>query len=112
MSSLSAPRWVHEALVLLGRETGPYTIDAIVAAIGQADGPEHRLDAPGMDTAAALHRQMFFDVLSDAGGLAGSVRAVDGYQHPVLGRPVDELGHPVDVVHTSMLPCQHSQQHQ
>ena len=67
VSSLSAPRWVYEALVLLGRETGPHTIDAIVAAIGRADGPEHRLDAPGMDTAAALHRQMFFDVLSDAG---------------------------------------------
>ena len=44
--------------------------------------------------------------------LASGIRPVDSHEHAVLEQLVDELGHPVDVVHTSMLPSQHSQQHQ
>ena len=44
--------------------------------------------------------------------LASGIRAVDGYENPVPGLPVDELDHPVDDVHTGMLPGQHRQQHQ
>lgn len=62
---LSERRWVHEALSLLGRDTGAQTVEAILSAISAADGPRHRLDAPGMDTDAALHRRTFFDVLTE-----------------------------------------------
>jgi len=67
VSGLSKQRWVQEALALLGREAGLQTVEGVLAAIAQADGPEHRLDAPGMDTDAALHRRSFFGVLQDAG---------------------------------------------
>jgi len=67
VSGLSERGWVHEALTLLDREAGPQTVEAVLAAIVEADGPEHRLDATGMDTDAALHRRTFFGVLEDAG---------------------------------------------
>ena len=67
VSSLSERQWVQEALLLLGRGADPRTVDDVLAAIVAADGPQHRLDAPGMDTDAALHRRTFFDVLADTG---------------------------------------------
>jgi FMN phosphatase YigB (HAD superfamily) len=67
VSGLSERRWVHKALALLEREADPEAVVAVLAAIVEADGPEHRLDAPGMDTDAALHRRTFFGVLEDAG---------------------------------------------
>jgi len=65
VSGLSERQWVQEALALLGRETDTRTVEDVLGAIGVADGPQHRLDAPGMDTDARLHRQMFFDVFAD-----------------------------------------------
>lgn len=56
---------MQQALLLLGREMDTRTVDDVLAAIVAADGPQHRLDAVGMDTDAALHRQTFFDVLTD-----------------------------------------------
>lgn len=67
VSSLSERRWVQEALLLLGREAHTGTVEDVLAAVVAADGPQHRLDAPGMDTDAALHRRTFFAVLADAG---------------------------------------------
>ena len=67
VSSLSERQWVQEALLRLGRGADPRTVDDVLAAIVAADGPQHRLDAPGMDTDAALHRRTFFDVLADTG---------------------------------------------
>lgn len=67
VSSLSEREWVREALLLLGRAADTRTLDQVLAAIVAADGPQHRLDASGMDTDAALHRQTFFDVLADTG---------------------------------------------
>lgn len=67
VSSLSERQWVQEALLLLAREADARTVEQVVAAIVVADGPQHRLDAPGMDADAALHRRTFFDVLPDTG---------------------------------------------
>lgn len=67
VTTLSERSWAHEALALLGRPTDLDTVDRVVAAIVAADGPEHRLDAPGMDTDAVRHRRTFFEVLGDAG---------------------------------------------
>jgi len=64
VSNLSEREWVQEALSLLGREADTETVDEVVAEMVEADGPQHRLDAPGMDTDAALHRRIFFDVLA------------------------------------------------
>jgi phosphoglycolate phosphatase-like HAD superfamily hydrolase len=64
VSSLSERARVQQSLLLLGREADTSTVDDVLAEIVAADGPQHRLDAPGMDTDAALHRQTFFDVLT------------------------------------------------
>lgn len=65
VSSLSERHWVQEALSLLGRAAEMQTVEDILAAIVAADGPQHRLDAPGMDEDAALHRRTFFNVLAE-----------------------------------------------
>jgi FMN phosphatase YigB (HAD superfamily) len=67
VSGLSGRRLVHEALVLLGRQADAATVEGVLAAIVAADGPQHRLDAPGMDTDAGLHRRTYLGVLTDAG---------------------------------------------
>lgn len=56
VSNLLERQWVQEALLLLGREADTQTVEDALAAIVVADGPQHRLDAPGMDTDAALRR--------------------------------------------------------
>lgn len=67
VSSLSERQWVQEALLLLGREADRRTVEDVVAAIVVADGPTRRLDAPGMDTDAVLHRRAFLDVIAGTG---------------------------------------------
>jgi len=67
VSTLSGRRWVREALTLLGREADTQTVEAALSAIVEANEPQNRLDSPGMDTDAALHRRTFCRVLADAG---------------------------------------------
>jgi len=67
VSVLSNAAWVRESLVLLGREARPDAVHGILSAILQANGPQNRLDAPGIDTSADLHRRTFMAVLDDAG---------------------------------------------
>ena len=59
--------WVERALTALGRRADRAAVDGIVSAIERANGPENRLDAPGVDCDAALHRRTYLDVLADAG---------------------------------------------
>ena len=65
--NLTDVEWVTRALTALGREADRATVEAIASAIAQANGPGNRLDAPGVDCDAALHRRTFLDVLTDAG---------------------------------------------
>jgi FMN phosphatase YigB (HAD superfamily) len=65
--NLTDAEWVARALTALGREADDATVEAIVSAIARANGPGNRLDAPGVDCDAALHRRTFLDVLTDAG---------------------------------------------
>ncbi len=59
--------WVGDALRRLGREEAADIVADVAARIEQANGPEDRMDAPGLDTDAARHRTAFMDVFSDAG---------------------------------------------
>lgn len=71
---------VRLALTRLGRGADPQAVGQVVAAVAAADGPEHRLDAPGMDADAAVHRSTFLAVLADAGldrPLAEALHAVE-----------------------------------
>lgn len=59
--------WITRALSALGRDTERGAVEEIASAIARANGAENRLDAPGVDCDAALHRRTFLDVLADAG---------------------------------------------
>jgi len=65
--NLTEIEWVERALAALGREVVGAAVEGITSAIARANGPENRLDAPGVDCDAALHRRTFLDVLADAG---------------------------------------------
>lgn len=67
VTTLGERDWVEQALLALGRERSRAVIDGVVAAIQRADGAENRLDAPGVDSDAALHRRTYLDVFADAG---------------------------------------------
>ncbi len=45
----------------------PSAVERILKAITMANGDEDRLDAPGVDSDAALHQQTFMSVFADAG---------------------------------------------
>jgi FMN phosphatase YigB (HAD superfamily) len=78
--NLTDVEWVGRALIALGREPDPATVEGIASAISRANGPENRLDGPGVDCDAALHRRTFLDVLTDAGldpALVDSLYAVE-----------------------------------
>lgn len=59
--------WVADAFQRAGVVPSRQEIDAVVDAITKADGPEGRLDAPGLDADAGLHHSVFMQVFEDAG---------------------------------------------
>ena len=92
--TLTDAEWVARALTALGRGADGATVQGIASAIARANGPGNRLDAPGVDCDAALHRRTFSDVLTDAGldpELVGSLYAVesDPRNNPFAGDVVD-----------------------
>ncbi|MBJ7452021.1 MAG: HAD family hydrolase [Blastococcus sp.] len=92
--NLTDVEWVGRALTALGRETDPAVVAEIASAIARANGAENRLDAPGVDCDAALHRRAFLDVLTDAGldpELVESLYAVesDPRNNPFAGDVAD-----------------------
>jgi len=78
VTTLSEEEWVAEALARLGRDHAE--LPDVVAAIAAANGPDDRLDAPGVDSDADLHRRTYLGVLADAGlddDLAAALYAVE-----------------------------------
>jgi len=67
VTTLGERDWVEQALLALGRERSRAFVDGIVAAIERANGAGDRLDGPGVDSDAALHRRTYLDVFADAG---------------------------------------------
>jgi FMN phosphatase YigB (HAD superfamily) len=64
----------------IGRPTTESEISDVLSAIAAANGEEDRLDSPGMDTDAALHRSIAIHVYRDAGleeSLCEALYAVD-----------------------------------
>lgn len=80
VTTLTESEWVEHALVSLGREASPGAIESIVSAMADANGEEDRLDGPGVDSDAALHRETYLSVFAEAGLdplLAESLYAVE-----------------------------------
>ena len=63
----SDSEWVADALRRLARPAGPGAVADVLAAVVRANGEQDRLDGPGVDSDAALHRATYLDVLADAG---------------------------------------------
>ncbi|SDE17426.1 haloacid dehalogenase superfamily, subfamily IA, variant 3 with third motif having DD or ED [Blastococcus fimeti] len=67
VTTLTERDWVEHALLALGRERSGPVVEGVVAAIARANGADDRLDGPGVDSDAALHRRTYLDVFADAG---------------------------------------------
>jgi HAD superfamily hydrolase (TIGR01509 family) len=98
VTTLSDAQWVQEALTRLGRDTAR-TSD-VVTAIVAANGPEDRLDGPGVDSDAELHRRTYRQVLAEAGlddELADALYAVESDLS--LNRFADDVAGTLAVLH-------------
>jgi HAD superfamily hydrolase (TIGR01509 family) len=76
----SPTAWVGAALRRIGRDDGPAPVARTWAAIEEAAGDPDRLDAPGVDCDAVVHRDTYFGVFADAGldaELADALYAVE-----------------------------------
>ena len=67
VTTLSWQAWVEAALRMIGRGHSPAHVDEVLGALHAVDPGEARLDAPGVDCDAALHRKTYFGVFADAG---------------------------------------------
>jgi FMN phosphatase YigB (HAD superfamily) len=80
VTTLTESEWVEQALLAVGRDASPGSIDGTVSAIARANGEQDRLDGPGVDSDAAVHRKTYMGVFADAGldpALAESLYAVE-----------------------------------
>ena len=75
------PKWaVERALAVVGRPATDQDVDHVLSAVLAANGPENRLDTPGMDCDATRHRAISMSVFREAGldnELAEALYAVD-----------------------------------
>lgn len=85
-----SPAWaVRKAMSRIGRPTTESEICDVLSAIAAANGEEDRLDSPGMDSDAALHRSIAIHVYRDAGleeSLCQALYAVDADQSSTSSR--------------------------
>lgn len=80
VTTLSPESWVRAALQRLGRDDQPESAARVWAAIAAASGTPDRLDAPGVDCDATIHRNAYYSVFADAGlddELADALYAVE-----------------------------------
>lgn len=59
--------WVSDGLRRVGRAHEERHVEELAVRITASNGVDDRMDAPGIDADASLHRRIFMDVLSDAG---------------------------------------------
>lgn len=65
VTTLTPHQWVTRALAEVGMPSD--AVDDVLDAIDKANGPKERLDGPGVDSDAQVHRKTFMDVFADAG---------------------------------------------
>ena len=88
VTTLSEQEWVALSLAAIGRPAASKDVRPVLEAIQAANGEQDRLDTPGVDTSAELHRSTYLNVLRDAGlddELAAALYAVESdYRHNVF----------------------------
>ena len=80
VTTLAPEEWVRAALRRLGRDDRAEAAARIWAAIAEAAGEPDRLDAPGVDSDVAAHRDAYHGAFADAGldaELADALYAVE-----------------------------------
>lgn len=86
--------WVSDGLHRVGRAHEERDVQELAARITASNGIDDRMDAPGIDADAALHRRIFMDVLSDA-GIDAPLSFEVGSQKPeapIFRHALDRLG--------------------
>lgn len=58
---------IRDGLARCGREIDLVTVERLVAQVVESNGPDDRLDTPGMDADSSLHRRISLEVFADAG---------------------------------------------
>lgn len=80
VTTLTPLDWVRVALQRLGRDHDLSRATEVWSRVAAPAGEPDRLDAPGVDTSAARHRDVYHDVFADAGldtDLAETLYAVE-----------------------------------
>ncbi len=91
-TTLAEHEWVRQGLLTVGRTADPGEVERVATAISTANGEADRLDAPGVDSDADLHRRTYLGVLADAGlddELAEALYAVES--DPARNRFADDV---------------------
>lgn len=85
VTTLSWQQWIEQALRQIGRDHSPARVQDVESALAAIDPDEARLDAPGVDCDAQVHRRTYLQVFADAGmdlELAHALYAVESdYRH-------------------------------
>jgi FMN phosphatase YigB (HAD superfamily) len=72
VTTLSRQQWAEEGLRRAGRERSPARVGELLRALEASDPGGARLDGPGVDCDAEVHRRTYFEVFGEA-GLASEV---------------------------------------
>lgn len=78
VTTQSQHEWVVDGLARVDRDED---VNDLVDRIARANGPEDRLDTPGMDADREMHARCFFEVMADASvdsELAAALYASEG----------------------------------
>ena len=67
VTTLDEDAWVREALLLRARPAGPEHVSEVVRALRAPAARSGRLGAPGVDSDADGHREIYLQVFADAG---------------------------------------------
>jgi FMN phosphatase YigB (HAD superfamily) len=67
VTTLSEVEWVARSLAAIGRAAGSRDVRQVLDALQEANGEHNRLDSPGVDSSAEVHRSTYFQVFAEAG---------------------------------------------
>jgi FMN phosphatase YigB (HAD superfamily) len=76
VTTLSWRQWAEEGLRRAGRECSPARVEELVWALDASDPGGVRLDGPGVDCDAEVHRKTYFEVFGEAGFAADVAQAL------------------------------------
>ncbi len=90
VTTIDDDAWVWEALLLLARPATPEHVSEVVRALRAPAARAGRLEAPGVDSHADLHRRTYLQVFADAGLDADLAHALYDVESDLRHNPLAE----------------------